>query len=147
MLPVALTCPLWWVARWAARVLTSLAVVAALALGAGMSPASAAAPEASGAAPSPFTAASAASSAAPGSLTLSSAVVPGTGHAAPGVTEAATGHVAAVASVDPQPARAAGPGAVLAAPTAVTLARGADAERLPRTDARPSRATRAPPGR
>ncbi|MGC4848828.1 hypothetical protein ACLQ3F_16425 [Micromonospora sp. DT15] len=35
MLPVAFTCPLWWVARWATRVLTSLAVVAALALGAG----------------------------------------------------------------------------------------------------------------
>ncbi|GAA2186306.1 hypothetical protein [Micromonospora lupini] len=34
MLPVALTCPLWWVARWATRVLTSLAVIAALALGA-----------------------------------------------------------------------------------------------------------------
>ncbi|MGC4767522.1 hypothetical protein ACLQ25_00855 [Micromonospora sp. DT44] len=33
MLPVALTCPLWWVARWAARVLTSLAVLS-LALGA-----------------------------------------------------------------------------------------------------------------
>ncbi|MEU7753815.1 hypothetical protein [Micromonospora sp. NPDC049171] len=42
MLPVAFTCPLWWVARWATRVLTSLAVVAALALGAG--PASAAVP-------------------------------------------------------------------------------------------------------
>jgi hypothetical protein len=33
VLPVALTCPLWWVARWATRVLTSLAVLA-LALGA-----------------------------------------------------------------------------------------------------------------
>lgn len=33
MLPVALTCPLWWVARWATRVLTSLAVLS-LALGA-----------------------------------------------------------------------------------------------------------------
>ncbi|MGC4820173.1 hypothetical protein [Micromonospora sp. DT63] len=42
MLPVALTCPLWWVARWATRVLTSLAAVATLAVGA--SPASAAVP-------------------------------------------------------------------------------------------------------
>ncbi|WP_435209347.1 hypothetical protein [Micromonospora sp. bgisy143] len=33
MFPVALTCPLWWVARWATRVLTSLAVLS-LALGA-----------------------------------------------------------------------------------------------------------------
>ncbi|MFY1620525.1 hypothetical protein [Micromonospora sp. WMMD736] len=33
MLPVAFTCPLWWVARWATRVLTSLAVLS-LALGA-----------------------------------------------------------------------------------------------------------------
>ncbi|MFG1883702.1 hypothetical protein [Micromonospora sp. NPDC049102] len=33
MLPVALTCPLWWVACWTARVLTSLAVLS-LALGA-----------------------------------------------------------------------------------------------------------------
>ncbi|MFI6267244.1 hypothetical protein [Micromonospora sp. NPDC051006] len=34
MSSVALTCPLWWVARWAARLLTSLAVLGALSLGA-----------------------------------------------------------------------------------------------------------------
>ncbi|MGK5739525.1 hypothetical protein [Micromonospora sp. URMC 103] len=39
MLPVALTCPLWWVARWAARLLTSLGLLGSLAL-----PAAAAAP-------------------------------------------------------------------------------------------------------
>ncbi|WP_405095249.1 hypothetical protein [Micromonospora sp. NBC_01412] len=35
MLPVAPTCPLWWVARWTARMLTSLAVAVAFSLGAG----------------------------------------------------------------------------------------------------------------
>ncbi|MFI7606195.1 hypothetical protein ACIBTV_13825 [Micromonospora sp. NPDC049366] len=35
MLPVAFTCPLWWVARWAGRLLASLAVVGALTVGAG----------------------------------------------------------------------------------------------------------------
>ncbi|MEU4640475.1 hypothetical protein [Micromonospora sp. NPDC023814] len=39
MLPVALTCPLWWVARWAARLLTGLAVAVAFAVGAGALPA------------------------------------------------------------------------------------------------------------
>ncbi|TDC64642.1 hypothetical protein E1258_07810 [Micromonospora sp. KC207] len=38
MLPVALTCPLWWVARWTARMLTSLAVVVAFSLGAASLP-------------------------------------------------------------------------------------------------------------
>ncbi|MFF3855044.1 hypothetical protein [Micromonospora sp. NPDC002575] len=33
MLPVALTCPLWWVARWTARMLAALAVVVAFSLG------------------------------------------------------------------------------------------------------------------
>ncbi|WBB69900.1 hypothetical protein [Micromonospora sp. WMMD812] len=46
MLPVALTCPLWWVARWATRLLTSLAVAGALTLGAATAPAASAAPEA-----------------------------------------------------------------------------------------------------
>ncbi|MCX4473432.1 hypothetical protein OOK41_24520 [Micromonospora sp. NBC_01655] len=35
MLSVAPTCPLWWVARWTARMLTSLAVAVAFSLGAG----------------------------------------------------------------------------------------------------------------
>ncbi|MFR9776450.1 hypothetical protein ACL02O_10385 [Micromonospora sp. MS34] len=34
MLPIALTCPVWWVARWTARMLASLAVVVACSLGA-----------------------------------------------------------------------------------------------------------------
>ncbi|MFJ6197835.1 hypothetical protein [Micromonospora sp. NPDC092111] len=34
MLPVALTSPLWWVARWSVRLLTGLAVAVALSLGA-----------------------------------------------------------------------------------------------------------------
>ncbi|WP_431896817.1 hypothetical protein [Micromonospora haikouensis] len=38
MLPVALTCPLWWVARWTARTLTTLAVVVAFSLGAASLP-------------------------------------------------------------------------------------------------------------
>ncbi len=33
MLPVALTCPLWWVARWASRLLAGLALTAGLTLG------------------------------------------------------------------------------------------------------------------
>ncbi|WP_236648122.1 hypothetical protein [Micromonospora sicca] len=45
MLPVALTCPLWWVARWTARMLASLAVAVAVAcsLGAATLPVGAAA--------------------------------------------------------------------------------------------------------
>ncbi|PGH45719.1 hypothetical protein COO58_15750 [Micromonospora sp. WMMA1996] len=39
MLPIALTCPVWWVARWAARMLASLAVVVACSLGATTLPA------------------------------------------------------------------------------------------------------------
>ncbi|NBE84515.1 hypothetical protein [Micromonospora rubida] len=35
MLSVAPVCPLWWVARWTARMLTSLAVAVAFSLGAG----------------------------------------------------------------------------------------------------------------
>lgn len=34
MIPVALTCPVWWVARWTVRMLTSLTVVVACSLGA-----------------------------------------------------------------------------------------------------------------
>ncbi|MGK5523069.1 hypothetical protein ACSNN9_27440, partial [Micromonospora sp. URMC 107] len=39
MATVALTCPLWWVARWAARLLTGLAVAVAFTAGAGAFPA------------------------------------------------------------------------------------------------------------
>ncbi|MFE9692522.1 hypothetical protein [Micromonospora sp. NPDC005806] len=48
MLPIALTCPLWWVARWTARMLASLAVVVACSLGAATLPVGGAAPAASG---------------------------------------------------------------------------------------------------
>ncbi|MBQ1046327.1 MULTISPECIES: hypothetical protein [unclassified Micromonospora] len=42
MLPIALTCPIWWVARWTARMLASLAVVVACSFGAATLPAGAA---------------------------------------------------------------------------------------------------------
>ncbi|MDM4718281.1 hypothetical protein QTQ03_01275 [Micromonospora sp. WMMA1363] len=42
MLPVALTCPLWWVARWASRLLAGLALTAGLTVG--VAPAHAAGP-------------------------------------------------------------------------------------------------------
>ncbi|MEH0822362.1 MULTISPECIES: hypothetical protein [unclassified Micromonospora] len=54
MLPIALTCPVWWVARWTARMLASLAVVVACSFGAATLPAGVAA-----AAPAPAVAASA----------------------------------------------------------------------------------------
>ncbi|MEU8071933.1 MULTISPECIES: hypothetical protein [unclassified Micromonospora] len=38
MLPIALTCPVWWVARWAARMFASLAVVVACSFGAAALP-------------------------------------------------------------------------------------------------------------
>lgn len=38
MVPIALTCPVWWVARWTARMLASLAVVVAFSLGAASLP-------------------------------------------------------------------------------------------------------------
>ncbi|MFV2103432.1 hypothetical protein [Micromonospora sp. LOL_024] len=38
MPPVALACPLWWLARWAARLLTGFAVAAAFTLGASAAP-------------------------------------------------------------------------------------------------------------
>ncbi|MEU4477500.1 hypothetical protein AB0F68_05415 [Micromonospora sp. NPDC023966] len=38
MLPIALTCPLWWVARWTARMLASLAVLVACSFGAATLP-------------------------------------------------------------------------------------------------------------
>ncbi|MFJ5542247.1 hypothetical protein [Micromonospora chalcea] len=41
MLPIALTCPVWWVARWTARMLASLAVVVACSFGAATLPAGA----------------------------------------------------------------------------------------------------------
>ncbi|WFE49242.1 hypothetical protein [Micromonospora sp. WMMD1155] len=128
MLPVALTCPLWWVARWATRVLTSLAVVAALALGAG--PASAAVPQ----------------SFAPGTLpaTCSSTSTQEGVHEARAVTEQPVEDTSSAWSVDPQPAPPAEQVAVTTGPLPVGVA-GSD--RLPLGHAPSSRAPRAPPGR
>ncbi|RLP94487.1 hypothetical protein [Micromonospora sp. CV4] len=131
MLPVALTCPLWWVARWATRMLTSLAVVAALALGSGASPASAASPD-----PLP---ASAASSGSPSSgwvvptssVALAAPVV--VDRTAPPVSPDA--HAAAPAVEAAVPAQA-GAAAIEAGP-----------QRSPRTADPATRASRAPPRR
>ncbi|MET8043348.1 hypothetical protein ABZU25_21095 [Micromonospora sp. NPDC005215] len=121
MLPVALTCPLWWVARWATRVLTSLAVVAALALGAG--PTSAAVPTSTPTAAPSLSAASTLSAA-------SSAV--------------AAEEALPAWSVDAQPALPDGQGAIA---TGVLPARAAGSDRLPLVDGPRSRAPRGPPGR
>ncbi|MEV7330489.1 hypothetical protein [Micromonospora sp. NPDC093244] len=152
MLPVALTCPLWWVARWATRVLTSLAVVAALALGAGASPASAGSPTSADAA-STFTAS--------GPITRQATVTPGivTGPRTPSglIGVVAIGHLPSVVaadvadrhtstrSVDPQPARLAA--GILPAATGVTAASAARSEWRPHARGPASRAPRAPPSR
>lgn len=128
MLPVAFTCPLWWVARWATRVLTSLAVVAALALGAG---------PASAAVPTPF---------ALGSLpaTCPSTCAQGAVHEAQAATGEPVEESSPAWSVDPQSAP---PGAQAAAPTGPLPVRVADSDRLPLVHGPSSRAPRAPPGR
>ncbi|MEU4398973.1 hypothetical protein [Micromonospora orduensis] len=148
MLPVALTCPLWWVARWATRVLTSLAVVAALALGAGTSPASAGSPTSAGAA-SAFTTAGPIirpASVAPG-LTAGTSTPSGPAGAVTvgrGPSDDADRHTS-TRSADPQPARLAA--AVLPATAGVTRAREAGSEQRPRAHGPASRVPRAPPSR
>ncbi|MDG4780302.1 hypothetical protein O7614_11685 [Micromonospora sp. WMMD961] len=126
MLPVAFTCPLWWVARWATRVLTSLAVVAALALGAG--PASAAVPP-------PF-----ALGALPASCpcTCAQEAV----HEAQGATEGPVEEASAAWSVAAQPAP---PEAGVASGSLPVRTAGSD--RLPLVHGPSGRAPRAPPGR
>ncbi|MEV1154577.1 hypothetical protein AB0J27_04090 [Micromonospora chokoriensis] len=128
MLPVAFTCPLWWVARWATRVLTSLAVVAALALGAG---------PASAAVPTPF---------ALGALpaTCPSTSAQGAVHEAQATTEKPVEESSAAWSVDPQSAPPGDQGTARTGPQPV-LAAGSD--RLPLVHDPSSRAPRAPPGR
>ncbi|MEH1166240.1 hypothetical protein V6V47_12720 [Micromonospora sp. CPCC 205539] len=151
MLTVALTCPLWWVARWASRVLTSLAVVAALALGAGTSPAVAVAPPAPAAAPLPFTAAPLAGqvvvptavTAGPLAASCRPASVSGAGRVAPVVAEGSS----PAWSADPQPVPVGGQGAVFAGSAGPLSGCGADPDRLPPADGPASRAPRAPPGR
>ncbi|MEV4498661.1 hypothetical protein AB0J84_23565 [Micromonospora arborensis] len=140
MLPVALTCPLWWVARWATRVLTSLAVVAALALGAG--PASAAVPTASAvptpsAVPSPF---------APGALVTScrSTSPEVAAHPAQAVRAGVAEASSPAGSVDSQPAPPGGLGTIA---TGVLPVCAAGSDRLPLVDGPHGWAPRGPPGR
>ncbi|WP_130400114.1 hypothetical protein [Micromonospora violae] len=167
MLPVAFTCPLWWVARWATRVLTSLAVVAALALGAGPATAATSTPgpvpqssmvPQSSARPAPVAAGPLAATvrhAAPSAPTATNA------GRAPGVGGAdATGSWAHGAA-RPAPAKAAGESApTWSVDTPVTLpgdqrtiavrvpsVRAAESDRLPLADGASGRASRAPPGR
>ncbi|MEU8184119.1 hypothetical protein AB0B85_06460 [Micromonospora sp. NPDC049044] len=127
MLPVALTCPLWWVARLTTRVLTSLAVVAALALGAG--PASAAAPTSHPGVTSSVTAGSHPSAAS------SVRVVSGAGAAEEALP---------AWSLDAQPTLPEGLGAAATAALPVRLA-GPDRRSL--VDASSGRTPRGPPGR
>lgn len=128
MLPVAITCPLWWVARWATRVLTSLAVVAALALGAGPT---------SAAVPPPF-----ALGALPASCPFSSSA--GTVHATQAVPEGVVEESSAAWSDDAQPEPPDGQDVI---PTDVLPVRAAGPDRLPLADGPRNRAPRAPPGR
>ncbi|MEV4214483.1 MULTISPECIES: hypothetical protein [unclassified Micromonospora] len=146
MLPVALTCPLWWVARWAARVLTSLAVLS-LALGA----APALLPASTAAAPPPII----------GSLALAEPLGPSTAALSTVLTDrAATGSAAtdrvgegraaelgadaSARSVEPQPARHGGSDALPRPLAGVTSAR-TGSERPLRAAGSASRAPRAPP--
>ncbi|MDG4758961.1 hypothetical protein [Micromonospora sp. WMMD710] len=174
MLPVAFTCPLWWVARWATRVLTSLAVVAALTLGASAGASAGAspgpghlAPAGAGSAltagpltppataPSAFTAGHLVPSAftagplAPSAFTAGS-LAPSGRLASVGQAPSATAGDAAdpriaARSADPQPASLAARNVVVA--LGVTPVRVAGADRLPHTDGPTSRAPRAPPRR
>ncbi|MFF5177949.1 hypothetical protein ACFY2Q_07980 [Micromonospora sp. NPDC000316] len=132
MLPVALTCPLWWVARWATRVLTSLAVVAALALGAWAAPGAASSPAAG-----TFAVGSAVSSHQPASVV-------GVGH--PASAEMTADETGSVRATDPQPAPPGGVGAVPAVAVGLVPA-GPTADRLPHADDPASPGPRAPPGR
>ncbi|WP_089016823.1 hypothetical protein [Micromonospora coriariae] len=125
MPPVALTCPLWWVARWATRILTSLAVVAALAVGSGASPASAAPP------------ASAVSSGSSSSGWVAPA------GAAELATPVVVDHTASPISLDAPPAAPAVEAAVRAEAGASAV--GTGPRRSPRTADPATRASRAPP--
>ncbi|MBQ0901435.1 hypothetical protein [Micromonospora sp. U21] len=131
MPPVALTCPLWWVARWATRILTSLAVVAALALGSG---ASTAPPAAAGPLPT-----SALSSGSPSSGWVAPA------GAADLAAPVAVDHTAPPISPDAHPAAPAVEAAVPAEAGASAV--GTGPRRSPRTADPATRASRAPPRR
>ncbi|MEW2141819.1 hypothetical protein AB0869_03260 [Micromonospora vinacea] len=138
MLPVAFTCPLWWVARWATRVLTSLAVVAALALGAG--PATA-----SGSTPSPVPTWNAVpASVAAGPLAASCRQVGAHGAARPAIPPEAAEESVAACAVD---APVTLPGDQGAIQGGVLPVRAAGSDRLPLVGGAGGRASRAPPGR
>ncbi|WP_410821235.1 hypothetical protein [Micromonospora sp. 050-3] len=140
MLPVAFTCPLWWVARWATRVLTSLAVVAALALGAGPATAASSTPG-----PVPTSSAVSASVAA-GSLAASCwlAGAPGAARPAPAIPPEVTEEPVPTWSVD-MPVALPGDQGTIA--SGVLSVRAAESDRLPLVDGPSGRASRAPPGR
>ncbi|MBM7493603.1 hypothetical protein JOD64_004825 [Micromonospora luteifusca] len=152
MLPVALTCPLWWVARWATRVLTSLAVVAALALGAGAASAAVTTPSTV-----PAQSSALAASAVPAPSSVSSPFAPeallascqatspeGAVHPAQTVGAGAAEASSPAGSVDSQPAPPGGLGTIA---TGVLPVRAAGANRLPLVDGPHGWAPRGPPGR
>ncbi|WP_433317753.1 hypothetical protein ACQP0U_09960 [Micromonospora sp. CA-269861] len=137
MLPVAFTCPLWWVARWATRVLTSLAVVAALALGAG-----------------PATAAVSMPSPVPTSSAVPAFVAAGPLAASCRHAEAQDAERSAPpeATEESVPAGSVGtpvtlPGDQGTAMAGVLPVRAAESDRLPLVDGASGRASRAPPER
>ncbi|MEU7972943.1 hypothetical protein AB0B48_12945 [Micromonospora sp. NPDC049089] len=133
MLPVAFTCPLWWVARWATRVLTSLAVVAALALGAGPATAATSTP---GSGPT--------SSVVPTTVAGADAIGSGAHDAARPAPAKAAEESVPTWSVD-SPVALPGDQNTIAA--GVLPARAAESDRLPLVDSASGRASRAPPGR
>ncbi|CCH17272.1 hypothetical protein [Micromonospora lupini] len=142
MLPVALTCPLWWVARWATRVLTSLAVIAALALGAAAPLPGSPAPTA---AASTFAVEPPASSDRPAVTATRPAPPTVDGQAVPR-DSATVGEAGSAWSADPPPVLHGRPGDLPAASTGVASA-PATSDWSPRVDTAGSRAPRAPPER
>ncbi|MET8231551.1 hypothetical protein ABZS77_12865 [Micromonospora sp. NPDC005298] len=153
MLPVAFTCPLWWVARWATRVLTSLAVVAALAFGAGASPASAAGHPTSAGTASAFTvgpvagppSTTSAFAAGPSTTSGRAGAVVAVGHGSSVVADDTADRRTSTGPTDPQPARLALH--LLPGVAGDTPVRASGAERQPHADGPATRAPRAPPAR
>ncbi|MBU8859880.1 MULTISPECIES: hypothetical protein [unclassified Micromonospora] len=99
MLPIALTCPVWWVARWTARMFASLAVVVACSFGAATLPAGVAA-----AAPAPAVAASAYPVAGASTAARPEADRVAERHAGPAGAPAPAPRVAVPAVAEPVPA-------------------------------------------
>ncbi|MFG1845178.1 hypothetical protein [Micromonospora carbonacea] len=113
MLPVALTCPLWWVVRWTARMLATLAVVVAFSLGAAALPAGAMVP--GGVDPGPAAAVAADPAAADSAASAAVVEAPGSAGAA---TTAATTTTATIGPW-PSPAEAGRPPGAASAPQRV----------------------------